>query len=77
MSDFSSGAIVDDDLDFGAAQNRAKVHEAAGAKAVAWGGKGLNIAIGVSAVVMVAGIALWAMQLAGGMIQTGMRNLDS
>lgn len=26
---------------------------------------------------MVAGIALWAMQLAGGMVQTGMRNLNS
>ena len=77
MSDFSSGAIVDDDLDFSAAQNRAKGQEAAGAKALAWGGKGLNVAIGVSAVVMVAGIALWAMQLAGGMVQTGMRNLNS
>ena len=77
MSDFSSGAIVDDDLDFSAAQNRAKGQEAAGAKAVAWGGRGLSIAIGVSAAVMVAGIALWAMQLAGGMVQTGMRNLNS
>ena len=67
MSDFSSGAIVDDDLDFSAAQNRAKGQEAAGAKAVAWGGRGLSIAIGVSAAVMVAGIALWAMQFAGGM----------
>ena len=26
---------------------------------------------------MVAGLALWAMQLSGGMVQTGMRNLDS
>ena len=26
---------------------------------------------------MVAGIALWVMQLSGGMVQTGMRNLDS
>lgn len=77
MSDFSSGAIVDDDLDFSAAQSRSKSREAVGAKAAAWGGKGLNIAIGISAVVMVAGIALWFMQLSGGMVQTGMRNLDS
>ena len=41
------------------------------------GGKGLTIAIAVAAVVTVAGIALWGMQLAGGMVQTGMRNLDS
>ena len=41
------------------------------------GGAGLNIAIGVSAVVAVIGIVLWAMQLSGGMVQTAMRNLDS
>ena len=39
MSDFSSGAIVDDDLDFSAAQSRSKSREAVGAKAAAWGGK--------------------------------------
>ena len=77
MSDFSSGAIVDDDLDFSAARGRKKAREAAGAKAAAWGGKGLNAAIGVSAAVMVAGIVLWGVQLSGGMVQTGMRNLDS
>ena len=49
MSDFSSGAIVDDDLDLSAARGRKKAREAAGAKAAAWGGKGLNAAIGVSA----------------------------
>ena len=42
-----------------------------------WGGKGLNAAIIVAAVLTVAGIACWAMQLSGGMVQTGMRNLDS
>ena len=42
-----------------------------------WGGKGLNVAIIVAAVLTVAGIACWAMQLSGGMVQTGMRNLDS
>ncbi len=42
-----------------------------------WGGRGLNVAIGVSAAIVVAGLALWAMQLSGGMVQTGMRNLDS
>ncbi len=77
MADFSSGAVVDDDLDFSAAQGRAKTREATGAKAVAWGGRGLNVAIGVSAVVVVAGLVLWAMQLSGGMVQTGMRNLNS
>ena len=37
MSDFSSGAIVDDDLDLSAARGRKKAREAAGAKAAAWG----------------------------------------
>ena len=40
-------------------------------------GKGLTNAIAVAAVVTVLGIVLWGMQLAGGMVQTGMRNLDS
>lgn len=53
MSDFSSGAVMDDDLDLGAAKGCKKAREAAGAKAAAWGGKGLNAAIGVSAAVMV------------------------
>lgn len=77
MTDFSSGAVLDDDLDFSAAKSHSKGREAADAKAVAWGGRGLNVAIGVSAVLVVAGLALWAMQLTGGMVQTGMRNLDS
>ena len=77
MTDFSSGAVLDDDLDLCAAQGRSKGREAAGAKATAWGDRGLNVAIGVSAAVMVAGVALWAVQLSGGMVQTGMRNLDS
>ena len=42
-----------------------------------FGGKGLNVGIVVAAVVTVAGIALWAVQLSGGLVQTGMRNLDS
>ncbi len=41
------------------------------------GGKALNAAIVVAALVTVAGIALWFVQLTGGMVQTGMRNLDS
>ena len=44
---------------------------------IVFGGKGLNVAIIVAAVLTVAGIACWAMQLSGGMVQTGMRNLDS
>ena len=79
MSDFSSGAVVNDDFENGAASSRAKGRgrEAAGDRAVAWGGRGLNVAIGVSAAVVVAGLALWAVQLSGGMVQTAMRNLDS
>ena len=47
------------------------------APAAKFGGKGLNIGIAVAAVVTVAGLALWGVQLSGGMVQTGMRNLDS
>ena len=39
--------------------------------------RGLTIGIIACAVVAVVGIALWMVQLSGGMIQTGMRNLDS
>ena len=42
-----------------------------------FGGKGLKIAIAASAVLTVVGVALWIMQLCSGMVQTGMRNLDS
>ena len=77
MTDFSSGAVLDDDLDFSAAKSRGKARESAGARAAAWGGRGLNVAIGVSAAVVVTGIALWGVQLSGGMVQTGMRNLAS
>ena len=41
------------------------------------GGKGLTVGIAVAAVVTVIGIALWVMQLNGGLVQTGMRNLDN
>ena len=47
------------------------------APAARFGGKGLNVGIAVAAVVTVAGLALWAVQLSGGMVQTNMRNLDS
>ena len=66
MSDFSSGVVVDDDLDFSAVANRTAGREAVGSRAAAWGGKGLTVAIGVSAAVMVAGIVLWFLQLSGG-----------
>lgn len=39
--------------------------------------KGLKLGIIVSAVLVAIGIAIWMMQLTGGMVQTGMRNLDS
>ena len=47
------------------------------APAARFGGKGSNVAIAVAAIATVVGIALWAMQLSGGLVQTGMRNLDS
>ena len=47
------------------------------APAAKFGGKGINIAIGIAAVVTVAGLVLWGVQLTGGLVQTGMRNLDS
>ncbi len=50
---------------------------AASAKRASQGGRGLTVGIAVGAVLTVAGIALWVMQLTGGMVQTGMRNLDS
>ena len=40
-------------------------------------GKGLTVGIIACAAVAVVGIALWAVQLSGGMVQTSMRNLDS
>lgn len=47
------------------------------APAAKFGGKGLNVAIVASALLTVMGLALWFVQLDGGMVQTGMRNLDS
>ena len=49
----------------------------ASTKPARFGGRGLMIAIAAAAVVTVAGIALWVVQLSGGMSQTAMRNLDS
>ena len=47
------------------------------APAAEFGGKGINAGIGIAAVVTVAGLVLWGVQLSGGLVQTGMRNLDS
>ena len=75
MSDINNNvAVADDDFNPAAAP---KAREAAGAKAAAWGGKGLTIGIAASGVLVVLGIVLWVMQLSGGMVQTAMRNLDS
>ena len=74
MTELESVAVVDDDFNPAAAP---KAREAAGAKAAAWGGKGLNAGIAVAGVLTVAGLALWGVQLTGGMVQTAMRNLDS
>ena len=47
------------------------------APAARFGGRGINVGIAVAAVVAAAGVALWGVQLSGGLVQTGMRNLDS
>lgn len=41
------------------------------------GGRGLNPAIIVAALLALIGFVLWSVQLNGGMVQTGMRNFDS
>ena len=51
--------------------------KAAKAPAARFGGKGINIGIAVAAVLALGGLALWVVQLSGGLVQTGMRNLDS
>ena len=58
-------------------ENVSAASVAAEPKRKTWGGKGLSVAIAVAAAITVAGIALWMVQLTGGMVQTGMRNLDS
>lgn len=45
--------------------------------AVRFGGRKMNLAIIVAAVVTLIGVGLWVYQLAGGMVNTGMRNLDN
>ncbi|NBI32475.1 NrfD/PsrC family molybdoenzyme membrane anchor subunit [Enterorhabdus sp. P55] len=74
MTELNNVAVSDDDFNPAAAP---KARETAGAKAAVWGGKGLTAAIAVSGALAVIGIALWVVQLSGGMVQTGMRNLDS
>ena len=73
MTELNNVAVADDD--FAAAAPKAR--ETASAKAAVWGGKGLTAAVAVSGALAVIGIALWVVQLSGGMVQTGMRNLDS
>ncbi len=75
MSEYmQGGALANDDLDFSAPRGR---DHAAERSTAAVKSPALNIAIGVSAVAVLAGLALWFMQLTGGMVQTAMRNLDS
>ena len=74
MTELNNVAVADDDFNPAAAP---KARETASAKAAVWGGKGLTAAIAVSGALAVIGIALWVVQLSGGMVQTGMRNLDS
>ncbi len=77
-----SDVAVSDEMDFSeggreAASAAGRSAERAKEKAQAWGGAALNAVIGVSGVLTVAGVALWGIQLSGGMVQTAMRNLDS
>ena len=75
MSEYTQGgALANDDLDFSAPRGR---DHAAERSTAAVKSPALNVAIGVSAVAVLAGLALWFMQLTGGMVQTAMRNLDS
>ena len=75
MSEYmQGGALASDDLDFSASSDRGRASEHA---STAVKSPALNVAIGVSAVVMVVGLVLWFMQLSGGMVQPAMRNLDS
>ena len=64
MTNLENVGVIDDDF------------APAGARAAAKG-RGLNAAIGASAVVAAIGVALWFTQMSGGMVQTAMRNLDS
>ncbi len=75
MSEYmQGGALANDDLDFSAPRGR---DHAAERSTAAVKSPALNVAIGVSAVAVLAGLALWFIQLTGGMVQTAMRNLDS
>lgn len=51
--------------------------KAAKVSAAKFGGKGMKIGIAAAAALTVFGLACWGVQLTGGMVQTGMRNLDS
>lgn len=53
------------------------MNEKTSASPYRWGGSKLKAAIIVAAVIAVAGIVCWGVQLTGGMVQTGMRSLDS
>lgn len=75
MSEYmQGGALANDDLDFSAPRERDRASERSSAAVKS---PALNVAIGVSAVAVLVGLALWFMQLSGGMVQTAMRNLDS
>ena len=45
--------------------------------AARWGGRGVTVGIAACAALALVGIVLWGLQLSGGLVQTGMRNLDS
>lgn len=55
----------------------AKTKGASRAKTKPWGGTGLKAGIAIAAILTIAGIVCWGVQLAGGMVQTNMRNMDS
>lgn len=74
MTDTTSAAVASNTA-VGSADTQGKT-ESKESKAL-FSRKGLNIGIIVCGVLVIAGIVLWAVQLTGGMVQTGMRNLDS
>lgn len=73
---YSVGSIADEDFIAAPVKTRgtAKGTEAAAATTKS---RSLTIAIGVSAAIAALGVALWMVQLTGGMGQTAMRNIDS
>ncbi len=72
MTDTTSAAVAAQTNVPGGTEEKSKKQSKA-----LYNSKGLNIGIWVCGIIAILGIVLWAVQLTGGMVQTGMRNLDS